>query len=73
MVQFAIHINKAEGSLMQMKSNKGIFIEDKNSPACLVYFPDNRKVMKHRLVKFMSNVALNIRHKLAIKKVQDTI
>lgn len=41
---------------LDSKSDKGIFIGyDKNSPAYLVYFPDSRKVIKHRLVKFMSN------------------
>ena len=34
-------------------SRKGYFIEyDRDSPAYLVYYPENRTVVKHRLVKF---------------------
>lgn len=42
---------------LDSRSDKGIFVGyDKNSPAYMVYYPDSRKVMKHRLVRFMSNV-----------------
>lgn len=42
---------------LDSKSDKGIFVGyDKNSPAYMVYYPDSRKVMKHRLVRFMSNI-----------------
>lgn len=41
---------------LDSKSDKGIFVGyDKNSPAYMVYYPDSRKVMKHRLVRFMTN------------------
>ncbi|KAJ8406882.1 hypothetical protein AAFF_G00291580 [Aldrovandia affinis] len=40
---------------LDSRSDKGIFIGyDKNSPAYMVYYPDSRKVKKHRLVRFMS-------------------
>lgn len=39
------------------RSDKGTFIGyDKNSPAYMVYYPDSRKVIKQRLVRFVSNV-----------------
>lgn len=42
---------------LDSRSDKGIFVGyDKNSPAYMVYYPDSRKVMKHRLVRFMSNI-----------------
>src|SRR4029434_818202 len=42
---------------LESRSDKGIFVGyDKNSPAYMVYYPDSRKVMKHRLVRFMSCV-----------------
>ncbi|KAJ8391909.1 hypothetical protein AAFF_G00083800 [Aldrovandia affinis] len=40
---------------LDSRSDKGIFVGyDKNSPAYMVYYPDSRKVKKHRLVRFMS-------------------
>ena len=39
------------------KCEKGIFVEyDRNSPAYLVFYPENNRVLKHRLIKFISNV-----------------
>lgn len=44
---------------LDSRCDKGIFVGyDKNSPSYLVYYPDTKKVMKHRLVKFVTrNVA----------------
>lgn len=37
------------------RCTKGVFVGyDKNSPAYLVYHPDKGKVMKHRLIRFIS-------------------
>ena len=37
---------------------KGIFIGyDRNSPAYLVYYPENIRVLKHRQIKFIDNIA----------------
>ena len=48
---------RQDGKKLDSKAAKGIFIGyDKNSPAYMVYYPDSRKVMKNRLVRFMSNV-----------------
>lgn len=36
---------------------RGIFVGcDKNSPAYMVYYPSNRKILKHRLVEFTSRI-----------------
>ena len=36
---------------------KGIFIGyDRNSPAYLVFYPESNRVLKHWLIKFISNV-----------------
>ena len=40
---------------LDSRCTKGVFVGyDKNSPAYLVYHPDNGKVMKHRLIRFIS-------------------
>ena len=40
---------------LDSRCTKGVFVGyDKNSPAYLVYYPDNGKVMKHRLIRFIS-------------------
>ena len=39
------------------KCEKGIFVGyDRNSPAYLVFYPGDNRVLKHRLIKFISNV-----------------
>ena len=39
------------------KCEKGIFVEyERNSPAYLVFYPEDNRVLKHRLIKFISNV-----------------
>ena len=39
------------------KCEKGIFVGyDRNSPAYLVFYPENNRVLKDRLIKFISNV-----------------
>ena len=39
------------------KCEKGIFVGYyRNSPAYLVFYPENNRVLKHRLIKFISNV-----------------
>ena len=39
------------------KYEKGILVGyDRNSPAYLVFYPENDRVIKHRLIKFISNV-----------------
>ena len=39
------------------KCEKGIFVGyDRNSPAYLVFYPEDNRVLKHRLLKFISNV-----------------
>ena len=39
------------------KCEKGIFVGyDRNSPAYLVFYPEDNRVLKHRLIKFISNV-----------------
>ena len=40
------------------RCEKGIFVGyDRNSPAYLVFYPENSKVFKHRQVKFIDNIA----------------
>ena len=40
---------------LDSKCEKGIFVGyDKNSPSYLVYYPDRERVLKHRLVKFVT-------------------
>jgi len=40
---------------LDSRCRKGVFVGyDKSSPAYLVYHPDNGKVMKHRLTRFIS-------------------
>lgn len=40
---------------LDSRCDKGIFVGyDKNSPAYLVYYPDTKKVLKHRLVRFVT-------------------
>ena len=44
---------KQEKSKLDSRCEQGVFIGyDKNSPAYLVYYPDTKRVQKHRLVKF---------------------
>ena len=39
------------------KCEKGIFVGyDRNSSAYLVFYPEDNRVLKHRLIKFISNV-----------------
>ena len=39
------------------KCEKGIFVGyDRNSPAYSIFYPENSRVLKHRLIKFISNV-----------------
>ena len=39
------------------KCEKGIFVGyDRNSPAYLVFYPEDNRVLKHRLIKSISNV-----------------
>ena len=39
------------------KCEKGIFVGyDRNSPAYLVFYPENNRVFKHWLMKFICNV-----------------
>ena len=39
------------------KCEKGIFVGyDRNSPAYLVFYPEDNKVLKYRLIKFISNM-----------------
>lgn len=53
----ACYAYRQDRKKLDSRSDKGIFVGyDKNSPAYMVYYPDSRKVMKHRLVRFMSNV-----------------
>lgn len=41
------------------RCEKGVFIGyDKSSPAYMIYFPESRKVQKHRLVKFVSKTCV---------------
>ncbi len=48
-------VYKQDKRKLDPRSEKGVFIGyDKSSPAYIVYFPDSRKVQKHRLVKFLS-------------------
>ena len=42
---------------LDLKCEKGIFVGyDRNSPAYLVFYHENNRVFKHRLIKFISNV-----------------
>ncbi|KAJ8414358.1 hypothetical protein AAFF_G00052280 [Aldrovandia affinis] len=46
---------KQDKRKLDSRCEKGIFVGyDKNSPAYMVYYPDNGKVQKHRLVKFVT-------------------
>lgn len=46
---------KQEKKKLDAKCENGRFVGfDKNSPALLVYYPDTGKVLKHRLVKFIT-------------------
>ena len=53
---FAYKQNKRK---LDARCEKGIFIGyDKSSPAYMIYFPDSKKVQKHRLVKFVSKTCV---------------
>ncbi|XP_066542004.1 uncharacterized protein [Hoplias malabaricus] len=44
---------------LDSRGEKGVFVGyDKNSPAYMVYYPDNGKVQKHRLVKFVTRTTV---------------
>lgn len=46
---------KHDKKKLDARCEKGIFVGyDKNSPAYLIYYPDTGKVLKHRLVKFIT-------------------
>lgn len=50
---------KQEKGKLDSKCDQGIFVGyDKNSPAYLVYNPETNRVLKHRLVKFVSRAAV---------------
>jgi hypothetical protein len=39
---------------LDSRCSKGVFVGyDKNSPSYLVYYPQNGKIMKHRLIRFI--------------------
>ena len=39
------------------KCEKGIYVGyDRNSAAYLVFYPENNRVLQHKLIKFISNV-----------------
>ncbi len=49
---------KHDKGKLDSRCEKGIFIGyDKNSPAYMIYYPDNKKIQKHRLVKFVSKMS----------------
>ncbi len=51
----ACYAYKQNKKKLDARCEKGIFVGyDKNSPAYLVYYPDTGKVLKHRLVKFIT-------------------
>ena len=42
---------------LDLKCEKGIFVGyDRNSPACLIFYPESNRVLKRRLIKFISNM-----------------
>lgn len=46
---------KHDKKKLDSRCEKGVFVGyDKNSPSYLVYYPNTRKVFKHRLVKFIT-------------------
>lgn len=50
---------KNDKKKLDPRSEKGVLIGyDKNSPAYLVYYPENDKVLKHRLLKFVSKTTI---------------
>lgn len=51
----ACYAYKQDKKKLDARCEKGIFVGyDKNSPAYLVYYPDTGKVLKHRLVRFVT-------------------
>jgi len=51
----ACYAYKQDKKKLDARCEKGIFVGyDKNSPAYLVYYPDTGKVLKHRLVTFVT-------------------
>ena len=50
---------KQDKRKLDPRCEKGVFIGyDKSSPAYIIYFPESRKVQKHRLVKFVSKICV---------------
>lgn len=50
---------KRNNRKLDPKCEKCVFIGyDKNSPAYIVYFPDTKKVQKHRLVRFVTKTGV---------------
>lgn len=46
---------KHDKKKLDSRCDKGVFVGyDKNSPSYLVYYPNTRKVLKHRLVRFVT-------------------
>lgn len=56
------------------RCEKGVFIGyDKNSPAYIVYFPDTKKVQKHRVVKFVAKTGVEQQTQTNFTPVDDFV
>lgn len=54
----ACYAYKHDKGKLDSRSEKGIFIGyDKNSPAYMIYYPNSKKIQKHRLVQFVSKMS----------------
>ena len=55
-----------EHKKLDSRCSKGVFVGyDKNSPSYLVYYPQNGKIMKHRLIRFIKKGSVELStHKL---------
>ena len=60
---------KQDRKKLDPRCEKGVFVGfDKNSPAHLVYYPHTRKVLKHRLVKFITKNVTDFKHHTLLPK-----
>ncbi len=56
------------------RCEKGVFIGyDKNSPAYIIYFPDTKRVQKHRVVKFVAKVGVEQQTQTNLEPIDDFV
>ena len=66
--------NQTQKTKLDARSKRGIFVGyDKDSPSYLVFYPDNNRISRHRLVKFIDQFNMLILLLLKMKNYYSTI